>query len=145
MAKKEKPRFDYNEELRRLKETGPERLYLLYGEEDYLREAFLDTLKERCLGGGEPDFNYRRLSGESVSPAELAEAVEAMPFLSERTLVEVRGYDINRCRDAELDQLKAIWSDIPDTCTVIFVLPSDYELDGRLSAVRGSAAVRLRP
>ena len=45
MAKKEKPKFDYAAELRRLKSEGPERLYPLCGEEDYLRRSFLGELK----------------------------------------------------------------------------------------------------
>ena len=44
MAKKkgqEKEKVNYQQEIRRLKEQGPERLYLLWGQEDYLRECFL--------------------------------------------------------------------------------------------------------
>jgi len=38
MAKRKKePPLNYNAEIRRLKDQGPERLYLLWGEEDYLR------------------------------------------------------------------------------------------------------------
>jgi len=46
MAKKDKPVFNYNLEIKQLKEYGPERLYLLYGQEDYLRERFVDELKK---------------------------------------------------------------------------------------------------
>lgn len=133
MAKKEK--FDYGAELRRLKEGGPQRLYLLYGEEEYLRQAFLEQLKSLCLDGAERDFNYKRLSGDT-GLGELAQAVDSVPFFSEHTLVELRDFDVNRCRDSELERLKGILSDIPDYCTVVFLTPPDYEPDGRLSSVK---------
>ena len=60
MAKKEKQRLDYSAQIKLLRSEGPERLYLLCGEEDYLREAYLDQLKNMCLDGGERDFNYKR-------------------------------------------------------------------------------------
>lgn len=136
MAKKEKESLDYGAELRKLKSEGPERLYLLYGEEDYLRESYLDTLKELCLSGGEADFNYKRLNGAGLDLGELAQAVDAVPFFAERTLVEVRDYDINRCKEADLERLKGVLGDLPDYGTLVFVLPAGYELDGRLAAVK---------
>ena len=135
MAKKAKPTFHYKEEVDALKSGGPERLYLLYGPEDYLRERYLEELKKLCVPG-EDDFSYKRLDGPAIDLGELSEAVNALPFFTERTMVEVRDYDINKCRDAESDALKGILSDIPDYCTVVFVLSSSYELDGRLTAAK---------
>lgn len=135
MAKKEKTKFNYGLEVRQLKEKGPERLYLMYGEEDYLRERFLDELKKICLSD-EADFNYKRLDGPSIDMNRLAEAVDAIPFFSERSFVEIRGFDVNKCRDSDCERLKTIISDIPDYCTVAVIIGSDYELDGRLAAVK---------
>ena len=101
--KKAKPndRLNYGDVSRELKAGGPARLYLLYGQEDYLREAFLGEIKAACLPDGGDDFSYHRLDGRSTSLRELSDAVNARPFLSERTLTEVRGYDFAHCRDAE--------------------------------------------
>lgn len=135
MAKKEKTKFNYGLEVKLLREKGPERLYLLYGPEDYLRERFLDELKKLCVSG-ESDFNYKRLDGPAIDMSALAEAVDAVPFFAERTFVEVRGFDINKCRDVDCDRLKAIVSDMPEYCTLVFVIGSDYELDGRLAGIK---------
>ena len=96
--KKSKPdnRLNYGEVSRELKSGGPARLYLLYGREDYLREAFLGELKALCLPEGEDDFSYHRLDGKNLDMRELSDAVNALPFLTERTLTEVRGYDFAR-------------------------------------------------
>lgn len=136
MAKNTKAKLDYGAELRRLRESGPERLYLLYGPEEYLRERYLDTLRGLCVGGADA-FSCRRFNGPAVDPGELAEAVNAMPFFSERSFVEVRDYDLNRCKDAEWEALSAIVSDVPDWCTVAFVQSAANAPDGRLAAVKG--------
>ena len=134
MAKKEK--LDYAALVRELRGQGPERLYLLWGEEDYLREQFLAELTRLTVEPEAAEFNHRRLDGPEIDMQKLAEAVNAMPFLSAHTLVEVRGFDINRCRESAVEALQGIVSDIPETCTLVFVLDTGYEPDGRLAAVK---------
>lgn len=136
MAKNAKTKFNYNAEVKRLRESGPERLYLLYGPEEYLRERYLDELRGLCVPGAE-EFSFRRLNGPAVDMGELTEAVNAMPFFTERSFVEVRDYDLNRCRDTEWEILSAITGDIPDWCTVAFVQSAANAPDGRLAAVKG--------
>ncbi len=135
MARKEKPKFNYNVEVKRLKERGPERLYLLYGQEDYLRERFVDELKKLCISD-DMDFNYKRLDGPIPDMTAFSEAVDSVPFFAERTFVELRGFEINKCKDADCEKLKSIISDIPEYCTIAIIIGSDYEMDGRLAAVK---------
>ena len=101
MAKKDKPTFNYNLEIKRLKESGPDRLYLLYGQEDYLRERFVDELKKIC-SADDAGFNCKRIDGPSVDMNELSEAVDSVPFFAERSYVEVRGFDVNKCKDNDV-------------------------------------------
>jgi len=119
MAKKDKVQFNYAAELKRLKEQGPERLYYLCGPEDYLRECYLTELRQLCVASGD-EFAYRRLDGPNVDFGELAEAVDALPFFSERSFVEVRDCDLSKCRESECERLKKIINDIPDYCTLVF-------------------------
>ena len=137
MAKKnknEKPALSYSEAERRLREGEPGRLYLLWGPEEYLREYFLGELKKKCLPEGEDDFSFRRLNGPELDPNELRSAVDAMPFLSERSFVEVRGAELNKLKEA--DRILAVLEDIPDFCTVAFVQNAQFEPDGRSKLVK---------
>lgn len=134
MAKKKEEAFNYPAELRTLKERGPERLYLLWGPEDYLREQYLLQLKKICLAEGEDDFSYKRIDGPALDANAFQQAVDAMPFMTEHTLIELRDMDINKLADADAC-LKTI-SDIPDYCTIVFVQNAEYEPDGRLRFVK---------
>lgn len=132
--------LDYFALRRELKAEGPARLYLLFGEEDYLRESFLGELRAACLPEGDDGFAYHRFDAAQPGVRAVAEAVNALPFTTERTLVELRGFDLNHCRDAEAEELIKLVADIPDYCTVAIVLDAGVEPDMRLKAVKAVAA-----
>ena len=132
--KKEEEKLNYNAELRRLKQQGPESLYLLWGPEDYLREQYLQQLKAVCLPEGEDSFSYKRMDGPELDDIELQNALDAMPFMTERTFVEIRDADLNKLKEPE--KYIKILSDIPDYCTVAFVQSAQYELDGRMKLIK---------
>lgn len=133
-SKKDNEILNYSAELRALKENEPGRLYLLWGPEDYLREQYLAELKKRCLPDGDDGFSYRRFDGAELDFNALDEAVNAMPFLSSRSFVELRDADINKLKESE--QYVKLLSDIPDYCTVCMVQNSGYEPDGRLKLIK---------
>jgi DNA polymerase-3 subunit delta len=135
MAKKEES-TNYGALIRELREKGPERLYLLWGPEDYLREQFFGALKKACLPDGEDDFSYKRFNGPELDLLEMKNAVDSVPFMSERTLVEMHGVDINKIKEQRGDEFSALAADIPDYCTVAFVEDSTFEPDGRGKAVK---------
>lgn len=134
MAKAKEEKLNYKLELQKLKAEGPRSLYLLWGKEDYLREQYLTQLKTVCIPEGESGFNFRRFDGPEIDAAQLRQAVDAMPFLSERSFVELRGLDINRLKESQ--EIQEILADIPDYCTVCFIQNAEYEPDGRLKLIK---------
>lgn len=133
--KKAKESTDYGALVGELKKDGPQRLYMLWGEEDYLRESFFEELKKLCVSDG-GDFNYHRINGESMDFTALAQAVDSVPFMGERTFTEIRNFPVNDCKDDRAERFKDIVSDIPDYATVVIILPTGYEPDGRLAGVK---------
>ncbi len=136
MAKKygKEVQFNYKAAVGELKREGPGRLYLLWGQEDYLREQYLSELKRLCLPEGEDSFSFRRLDGPELSADALREALDAPPFMTERSFVELRDVDINRFKEAEA--CVKLLADIPEYCTAVFVQSAQFEPDGRLKTVK---------
>ena len=135
MAKRKKEAaLNYAAEIRKLKEEGPARLYFLWGEEEYLRDSFLNTLREICCPDGGEDFQIRVFKEAQVDPAELRYAIDTLPFFSERSLIEIRDLDYNKLGDA--DRLIEVLSDIPDYCTVAFRLNQGEEPNGKSKLVK---------
>jgi DNA polymerase-3 subunit delta len=92
------------------------RLYVFHGEETYLRDSSLASLRELLLPDGTEGFNYRRFSGR-VDPGDLREAIETAPFLAERSLVEIWDYDFSKDLSALVPLLRAL----PEHVCVVFV------------------------
>ena len=81
--------------------------YLIYGEEAYLRLQNRDKLV-KALGGTGSSMNFNRYQGDKISPAEIIDMAETMPFLAERRaiLVEDSGFFDDGCPELA-DYLKA--------------------------------------
>lgn len=134
--KKREDVIPYNDLVTALRAAPPARVYMLRGEEDFLREQYLGVLRDMCVPEGLDSFNYRRINGPKLDMQELAEALEAVPFMGERTLVEVRDFDINRTGDYDGQAFAKLLADIPDWATLAFLFAPGYTPDGRLGPVR---------
>ena len=141
MAKRgrDEEKLNYGAEVRLLKQNGPGRLYFLWGPEDYLREQYLTQLKSLCLPEMDNSFSYRRLNGPELDARQLQQAVDTMPFMEERSFVEVRDADLNRLAVPE-DCLRVL-EDIPETCTLVFVQSAQFEPDGRLKFIKSLRSI----
>ncbi|MDE7331990.1 MAG: DNA polymerase III subunit delta [Lachnospiraceae bacterium] len=60
-------------------------IYLLYGEEGYLRRQYRDKLKEAIIG--DDNMNYHYYEGKDVSIGEVIDQAETMPFFAEKRLI----------------------------------------------------------
>lgn len=135
-ATKKRVTIPYKKLVDELKAAPPARVYMLRGEEDYLRDQYLGLLRDMCVPEGIDSFNYRRIDGPKIDLRELSEAAESMPFMGERTLVEVRNFDINRTSDYDGKAFAELLADIPEWATLVFIFAPEYAPDGRIAPVR---------
>lgn len=92
-------------------------VYLLYGEEAYLRNQYKDRLKN-ALSVPDDTMNVSCYTGKDVNPNEIIDLAETLPFLAERRLIvmEDTGFFKNSC-DALAEYIK----NIPESTCIIFV------------------------
>ncbi len=119
--------------------------YILYGKERYLREHYTKELRKAVLGQEDDPFNLRQYEGKDLDLTALAEAVDAYPSFAERTLVEVRDFDLFHCDEDQTKQLIALLKDLPDHCCLVFLFDTvEYKPEKRkkllLDAIGKSAA-----
>ena len=74
------------------------------------------------------------MDGPELDLTALRQAMDALPFMTERSFIELRDMDINKIKDTET--FSAMLQDVPEYCVLAFVLDADYELDGRLKSVK---------
>ena len=116
-----------------LKRGTPANLYIFYGQEDYLRDYYLEQLKSQILTGGMESFNLHTFQGKDLELQALTQAVEAMPMMAQHTMVVVTDLDIFRLDEQQRTALMALLADFPEYCTLVLVydlLP--YKRDGKM-------------
>lgn len=103
-----------------LKETiksGSANLYVFYGAEGYLTEQYARLVARETVEEGFDAFNLQRFDGQEVSAAELEDAVEALPLMTDRKCVLVR--DVDPC-SGDTDRLLRLIEQVPDSCVLVF-------------------------
>ena len=122
------------ERLREAVKAGtPAGAYLFYGEESYLRQNYVQQLQQLLVPAGFEEFNLHRLSGARLTAQELSEAVEAMPMMSQHTMVTVTDWDIFKLDEGQRSQLIELLSDLPEYCTLVFIYDTiPYKKDAKM-------------
>lgn len=117
---KEKSNLAGQEQLKKdLQLENFSRLYLFYGKEVFLRDYYFNELKTKILPSGTENFNLHELNGEDMTLESLAEALDALPMMAQRTLVVVTDLDLFKNEERRTG-LQELLSDLPDYCTLVF-------------------------
>jgi len=95
--------------------------YIFHGEESYLREHYLEEVRKQLVPAGFEEFNYHKVEGKDLTVQRLSEMAEAMPMLSERTLVVVTDFDLFKLNEEQRTRMIAFLEDIPPYCCVVLV------------------------
>ncbi len=97
------------------------RLYFFYGEEQFLLENKLRSIKKALLDPDFADLNFVQLESKKLSVGQVVEELDSVPVMSDKKLIVIKnsGFFSN----AKLTQYKAVCqliADIPEYLCVIF-------------------------
>ena len=107
-----------------LKTGNFKQIYLLYGEEGYLKKQYKERFVKAMLPEGDT-MNYACYEGKSTDVKEVIDLAETMPFFAERRLIVFENTGFFKSAGSELaDYIK----DMPGTTYFIFV---ENEVDKR--------------
>ena len=75
-------------------------VYLLYGDEAYLKKQYKDKLVKALVSEGDT-MNFSAYEGKGINPKEIVDLAETMPFFADRRviLIENSGFLKNSCED----------------------------------------------
>lgn len=101
-----------------------QKVYLLCGEEPYLRQLYKKKLTEAVLPEGDT-MNLSVYTGKNVDPKAVIDQAETMPFFADKRLIllEDTGFFKNKC-----DELADYMKSLPDYLCLIF---AESEVDKR--------------
>ena len=110
-----------NEDLK----TGQfNKVYLLFGEEAYLKKQYKDKLRNAMVSPDD-NMNYAYYEGKGINVNEVIDLAETLPFFAERRLIVMEDTGFFKSASSELaDYIK----EMPDTTSIIFI---ETEVDKR--------------
>ena len=106
-----------------IKNQTYKRIYLLYGDEAYLRRQYKDRLKQGICG--DDTMNYSYFEGKSAKAEDIMAMLDTMPFFADRRLVVIENSVFFKSAN---EKLLEYLSQIPDTSVAVFV---EEEIDKR--------------
>lgn len=122
-----------------LKAGTPATLYIFHGEEDYLRNHYIDALRKSVLNGIADDFNEHRFNSERFSVESFEDAVNALPMMAERSFIRVDDYDFFKAPEDQRNRIAALLTDLPDYCCVVFsFITAEFKPDKRMKKLWGA-------
>lgn len=99
-------------------------VYLLYGEEAYLRKQYKDKLRA-ALVAPDDTMNYSSYEGKDINTKAIIDLSETMPFMAERRLIVIENSGLMKSSD---EDFAAYMKEIPETTCFVFV---EQEVDKR--------------
>jgi DNA polymerase-3 subunit delta len=99
-------------------------IYLLYGEENYLKKQYRDRLRA-AIAGEEDSMNVSVFSEKGIDVREVISIADTMPFFAERRLIVIENSGFFKKASPELAEYM---EQVPETTCFIFV---EEEVDKR--------------
>lgn len=106
-----------------IKDHAFKSVYLLYGEEAYLKNSYKNRLKEAIVG--EDTMNVSCFEGKNLDLEELIRMADTMPFFTERRLILIENSGFFKSAS---EKMLAYLPTMPDTTCLLFV---ESEVDKR--------------
>lgn len=104
-------------------------LYVFHGEEAYLRDYYLGQIKKKLLPLGMETFNYHEINGKEFDLKTLAQTIDCLPMMSERTMIVIKDYDLFK---GDKEGMTALFKELPDYICLVFVYDLiAYKADAR--------------
>ena len=118
-----------------LKSRQPGSFYIFHGPEAYLRDHYLESLRNLLVEDFAEAFNYHRFSPETISLQAVADSVNAIPMMSPTSMVRIDDVNFFAIGEDAADYA-AIFSNLPSYCTVVLVYETvEFKIDRRKKAL----------
>ena len=133
--------INYSAAAGQLSSGKPSPVYLICGDDGYLRRRCLETLKEAYKPDVLPEFNYTEFDGAECTVDEISAAAETLPMMAERRMVIVKDLDAAAISADQYRKLETFLGSVAgnDSCVLIF-----FQVSVKASAKSGDRQGAMR-
>lgn len=127
----------FNEETlkKQIKSGEFSRVYILYGNEGYLKQHYANTICSKTVSKDFEDFNLKKLDGKETSLNEIYDCVSSFPMMSDYTCTLIKDFPLTDYigEKGKIDkEFESIITDVPETSVLVFWMDT-VEVDEKSS------------
>ncbi|MDD6012014.1 MAG: DNA polymerase III subunit delta [Oscillospiraceae bacterium] len=95
-------------------------VYLVCGNEDYLKKVYVDMIASKCVDPAFESFNLQKFDGKSCQLADVFDQAIIMPMMSDRRCVIVEDYKLEGAGEKDLGLIRQYLEKGNTSCVVVF-------------------------
>lgn len=96
-------------------------MYLICGDEDYLKKFYSDTIATKCVSSDFESFNLEKFDGKNLDLQDVFESASIMPMMSDRRCLIVSDYKLENANDKDVALICDYLESSMQTSVVIFL------------------------
>ncbi len=95
-------------------------LYLVYGDEDYLRKTYIDKIVSKNVEPSFESFNFEKYDGKGLDLETVFQAATVMPMMSEKRCLVIEDFKLENISEENFRIMEEFFVDLPETSIIIF-------------------------
>ncbi len=99
-------------------------IYLICGNEDYLKKLYTDTIAAKNVDSAFESFNLQKFDGKGLDLNDVFEQASIMPMMSDKRCLIVEDYKLEGAPERDISLLSSFAQSQCDTAIVIFLQKS---------------------
>ncbi|MBD5083471.1 MAG: hypothetical protein HDT34_04895, partial [Clostridiales bacterium] len=102
-----------------IKTSAYSNAYLIFGQEGYLKNHYVNLLKKKIVEPTFEDFNFHSYNGKDITIDEILKDAELLPMMSSYNFVLVCDYPFDKS-EGDIKLVQEFLKDIPETTILVF-------------------------
>ncbi len=131
--------MDYKDILRDIKNNELKKVYLLYGNEMYLKDYILSDIKKKYIDKAFESLNMIYIDGKETFTDSIINACETLPFMSNKKIVVVEDFPLfiskKETNNADEEELCSYLGKLSTSTCLIFIL-NEEKIDNRRKVIK---------
>lgn len=113
-------------------------IYLICGNEDYLKKNYTDTIVAKNVDSAFESFNLQKFEGKNLDLGDVFEQASIMPMMSDKRCIIVEDFKLEGAGDKDIELIRSYAESCSDTSIVIF-----HQKNPEFSLIKAKKAVDI--
>lgn len=95
-------------------------VYLIFGDESYLKQFYINTIVSRTVDPAFESFNFERFDGKGLDLRDVYERAQLMPMMSDKRCIVVDDFKLDGLNEKDVKAMDEAFAALPESTVLIF-------------------------